>query len=136
MDKIKCPNCNSESIIEFLNRNKRECQMCGHIWKYEVIHKEKSSFPNLSIEQESSTSQYSLTSAVIGFYLGCKNIKLGDEGLIMHYNFINEITEAFIKRFPLDYDWSMHQGECWDLEIELFTDSYILNKEIITSKII
>ena len=28
-----CPNCKSTEIIEFLNRNKRQCQICEHRWQ-------------------------------------------------------------------------------------------------------
>lgn len=28
-----CPNCGSPEVVEFLNRNKRQCQICAEIWK-------------------------------------------------------------------------------------------------------
>lgn len=29
----KNDDCNSESIVEFIGRNKRQCQVCGEFWK-------------------------------------------------------------------------------------------------------
>lgn len=30
---LVCPNCKSNEIVEFLNRNKRQCQICEHLWQ-------------------------------------------------------------------------------------------------------
>lgn len=30
---LVCPNCKSDEIVEFLNRNKRQCQICEHLWQ-------------------------------------------------------------------------------------------------------
>jgi hypothetical protein len=29
----KCPNCKSPDVVEFIGKNKRSCQICGHSWK-------------------------------------------------------------------------------------------------------
>ena len=38
MKLIQCPNCQSSDVVEFCNRNIRECQMCGHKWEPEDTH--------------------------------------------------------------------------------------------------
>ena len=30
---ISCPNCESTNVVEFLNRGKRQCQICGENWR-------------------------------------------------------------------------------------------------------
>lgn len=81
--------------------------------------------------------EYALTSAVIATYLGIKRIKLGNEGIILHYNIINDIIEAFIDKFPVGFNWEefyISGGECWDVEIEKFTGTYIKEKEIFVDR--
>lgn len=36
-DVISCPNCNTKDVIEFLNRGKRQCQICGDKWAIERV---------------------------------------------------------------------------------------------------
>lgn len=28
-----CPNCKSIDVVEFIGKNRRSCQICGHSWK-------------------------------------------------------------------------------------------------------
>eukprot|EP01029_Cantina_marsupialis_P030382 TRINITY_DN8214_c0_g2_i1.p1 TRINITY_DN8214_c0_g2~~TRINITY_DN8214_c0_g2_i1.p1 ORF type:complete len:209 (+),score=28.05 TRINITY_DN8214_c0_g2_i1:74-700(+) len=62
-----------------------------------------------------------------------QNIKLGEEGIVQHYDIVALIAEKALEKYPADFDWDQHyanNGDCIDLEIENFADQYIKNNDL------
>ena len=87
---------------------------------YEVVEMNNNSIK----EQENITEAVT----VISFHFGFHKQKLGNEGLMLHYELTRQIAEAFCKEYPHDYDWETHRengGKDWDVEAEDFAKKWI-----------
>lgn len=70
---------------------------------------------------------------VIGFHLGYHKRKIGNEGVMLHYDIIRQIAEAFVEKYPPSFNWEefyINGGEDWDVTCEKFADQYILEHDI------
>ena len=72
---------------------------------------------------EAKEKELALRVAIIATYFGFERIKLGNEGIMMHYDICVQIAEKSLKFFPMDFDWEAHyekNGDDFDVEIENF----------------
>ncbi len=70
---------------------------------------------------------------VISYFLGFNKIKLGNEGIMLHYELTRQIAEEFCKTYDENYDWETHRdngGHDWDVEAEEFADLMIKNNPV------
>ena len=54
-----------------------------------------------------------------------KKIKIGNEGLMLHYDICVDIAEKTFEPFPMDFNWEKHyenNGDAFDIEIEKFAE--------------
>lgn len=82
------------------------------------------------------THNLASASIVIGFHLGYHKIKLGNEGLMLHYDLIQQIASAFCVKYPWNYNWEYHRDvegrDDWDIECEIFADAHIKEHDLYT----
>lgn len=71
--------------------------------------------------------------SVMAFKLGFEHKKIGNEGLILHYDLIQTIAKEFCKKYPENFDWEsfyLKGGNDWDIVCEKFLDDYIQEHNI------
>ena len=70
--------------------------------------------------------EIALRTAVIATHFMYKKFKIGNEGIIMHYDLCVEIAEKSLVKFPMDFDWENEREkeivEDFDVEIEKFAE--------------
>ena len=79
------------------------------------------------------TRECALRAAIIATHFGAERIKLGNEGIMMHYDIITQLTEKSFNRFPMDFNWEEHYekgGNDFDVEIEQFAIFTVAQEEI------
>jgi len=72
------------------------------------------------------------TAAVIGTFFGSNNQKLGNEGSVLHYDIITNMSIVFCSEFPHDFDWEEF-GMDWEEAIMQFINRYIHDNDILLS---
>jgi len=70
----------------------------------------------------------SVSSACVGLHIGDTYDIQSLGGLMACYDLSTEIANAFIARYPSNFDWEAHMeagGDCWDIELFGFSDQFI-----------
>ncbi len=79
------------------------------------------------------TRETALRVAIVATYFMEKRVKLGNEGIMLHYDLCTQIAEKSFKTYPMTFDWETYyenNGDDFDVEIEKFAESYVQKEEI------
>lgn len=84
-------------------------------------------------KEETKMCELAFFASIISGYLMAKQIKLGEEGIVQHYDIVATIAQKCLDRFPIDFDWETHYSkgaDCIDVEVEKFADEYIKSEKL------
>ncbi len=76
--------------------------------------------------------EIALRTAIIATHFMYKKIKVGSEGLMLHYDICVDIAIKSLEKFPMDFDWEKFRdeknGDDFDTEIEKFAEKEAYDK--------
>ena len=75
---------------------------------------------------EEEKREIALRAAIIATHFMYKKMKLGNEGLLLHYDICVDIAIKSLEPFPIGFDWEAFRdeknGDDFDVEIENFAE--------------